>query len=100
MSEAKKQIQKSEKNFWQLIENLTEIISKVDKDGNITYVSPSFCQLFDKNEDELLSNKFYTFIHEEDLESTFNKLEILKKPPYLVRIEHRLITIKGVRWFE
>ncbi|MCF8363525.1 MAG: transporter substrate-binding domain-containing protein [Prolixibacteraceae bacterium] len=98
--EAKKQIQKSEKHFRQLIENLTEIISKVDRDGNITYVSPSFCRLFGKKEEELIGNKFYSFIHEEDLESTFNKLDILKKPPHLVRVEHRLITANGVRWFE
>lgn len=98
--EAKKQIQASEKHFRQMIENLSEILCKVDEHGNMIYVSPSFCKLFGKDENELLGKKYYPLIYEDDLQFTIETLETLNQPPHKVRFEHRLITPNGLRWFE
>ncbi len=88
----------SEKKYRLLIENQTDLIIEVDLDNRFLYVSPSYCELFGKTENELLGNQFTPLIHEDDLENTIKTMEALYKPPYECLVDQRAMTKHGWRW--
>ncbi len=93
------EIKKSEENYRLLIENQTDLVVKVDKEGRFVYVSQSYCNIFGKTEKELLGNKFLPLVHEEDQTTTMNEMKKLYIPPYQCYIEQRALTKDGWRWY-
>ncbi|MBN2486541.1 MAG: PAS domain S-box protein [Bacteroidales bacterium] len=91
-------LKKSEEKYRMIIEGQNELVVKVDNEGAFLFVSPSYCRLFDKTEDELLGQKFQPLVHEDDLESTLLAMENLYKAPYSCYLEQRAKTKKGWRW--
>ena len=96
--QADKLLRKSEEKYRLLIENQTDLICKTDPEYHITFASPSYCELFDKKEEELLGKTFLSFIHEEDRESSLKAMEDLYRPPHTVYTEERDLTKHGYRW--
>ncbi|MGD9897935.1 MAG: PAS domain S-box protein [Calditrichaceae bacterium] len=91
-------LEQSEKKYRHLIENQTDLIIEVDIDNRFLYVSPSYCELFGKTENELLGNQFTPLLHEDDIENTIKSMESLYKPPYECLVEQRAMTKHGWRW--
>jgi len=81
-----------------LVENQTDLVVKVDTEGRFQFVSPSYCQLFGKTEDELLGNTFIPLVHEEDREDTAKTMENLYRPPHTAYMEQRAMTKNGWKW--
>lgn len=88
-----------EEKYRMLIENQTDLVVKVDKEGRFVYVSPGYCKTFGKTEKELIGNTFFPLVHEEDVGSTKKEMEKLHSPPYSCYIEQRAMTKDGWRWF-
>ena len=44
----------SESKYRLLVENQTDLVVKVDTEGHFEFVSPSYCELFGKKEEELV----------------------------------------------
>lgn len=95
---AQQALEKSDQNYKILIENQTDLIIKVDPEGRFLFVSPSYCELFGKKEEELLGKYFLPLVHEEDRKKTEDAMERLKEPPHSCYIEQRALTSKGWRW--
>jgi PAS domain S-box-containing protein len=91
-------LKKSEEKYRLLIENQTDLIVKVDNEGYLSYVSPSYCKLFGKSEDELLNRKFLPLVHPDDHISTTKAMEKLSEPPHHVVLEQRAMTRDGWKW--
>lgn len=83
-----------------LVENQTDLIVKIDREGCFEFVSPSYCQMFGKEEQELLGRSFVPQIHEDDRESTLRAMEALYVPPHRAYMEQRAWTPDGWRWLE
>lgn len=81
-----------------LVENQTDLVVKVNMDGEFQYVSPSYCELFGKSEDELLGVAFMPLVHEDDRELTARSLDRLHRPPHTSYHEQRAMTKDGWRW--
>jgi len=88
----------SEENYKILVENLEDLLVKVDTEGRLLFVSPSYCELFGKTESELLGKKFIPLIHEDDREVTANAMKKLFEPPYSCYVEQRVKSKQGWRW--
>lgn len=58
------------------------MIVTFDTEGHLLFVSPSYCETFDKTEDELIGKKFMPLIHEEDRETVAKAIDSVYKPPY------------------
>ena len=81
-----------------LVENQTDVVVKVNSEGHFQYVSPSYCEMFGKTEDELLNKAFMPLVHEDDRELTARSLERLHRPPHTAYHEQRAMTKDGWRW--
>lgn len=88
----------SEERYRMLVDNQTDLIIRVDLEGRFLFVSPSYCTMFGKTEEELLGHTFMPLVHEDDQESTALAMEKLYVPPYTCYVEQRAYTKDGWRW--
>jgi PAS domain S-box-containing protein len=88
----------SEEKYRLLVENQTDLVVKIDLDGRFLFVSPSYCRLFNKSEEELLGETYFPLVHEDDRGSTLEAMKALFDPPYTAHIEQRALTRDGWRW--
>ncbi len=64
---AEETLRESEEKYRDLVENMSEVLYALDKDGRITYVSPVVEQLGGYTPSELIGRSFTEFIHPDDL---------------------------------
>ncbi len=95
---AEEALRKSEEKYRLIVENQNDLIVKIDWEGYFTYVSPSYCRLFGKSENELLNTKFMPLVHPEDQKTTIAQMKKLSEPPYHVTLEQRAMTREGWKW--
>jgi two-component system cell cycle sensor histidine kinase/response regulator CckA len=62
------EIRRNEEHFRALIESSSDLILVVDKQGVITFVSPSALKLLGYTSDDLLGKNAFGFVHSEDLD--------------------------------
>ncbi len=91
-------LRQSEEKYRLLVENQTDLVVKVDLDGRFVFVSPSYCTLFDRSEQELIGQKFMPLVHPKDRQATSQMMEKLYQPPHRVLLEQRAMTKDGWRW--
>lgn len=88
----------SESDYRHLLEGLRDLVVKIDNEGRFLYVSPSYCHMFAKTEEELLGKNYMPLVHEEDRELTSKSIESIYNPPYTSYHEQRAMTKEGWRW--
>ena len=88
----------SESKYRLLVEHQTDLVVKVDAEGHLEFVSPSYCTLFGKTEAELLGHAFMPLVHQDDRASTAKAMEALFVPPHTAYLEQRAMTRTGWRW--
>ncbi len=95
----RRELSLSEARYRLLVENQTDMVVKVDLEGRFLFISPSYCEIFGKTEEELLGRRFMPLVHEDDRERTARAMVDLLSPPHSVYIEQRAMTKDGWRWF-
>lgn len=85
-----------------LLENASEVITIYEKDGTITYVSPSVHNILGHNEKDLVGLKDIKFIDESDQQSYLEMFSnLLENPEETQRIEYRYYSKTGEKiWLE
>jgi PAS domain S-box-containing protein len=96
--DTQRKIKENEEKYRIIVDNQTDLIVKVDKDGKFLFVSPSYCSMFGKREEELLGKRFIPLVHPEDRENTLKEMGKLYSPPYTCYIEQRALTVNGWKW--
>ncbi len=91
-------LRRNEQRYRHLVDNQQDLIVEADVDGQLRFVSPSYCRLFGKSEEELLGQRFMPLVQAEDRGRTLRALEQLFLPPYTCVLEQRAITKDGPRW--
>jgi PAS domain S-box-containing protein len=91
-------LSEKEDKYRLLVENQTDMVVKVNPEGEFLYVSPSYCKTFGKPENELLGKQFLPLVHEDDREHTQKSLDSLKHHPHTSYHEQRAMTKDGWRW--
>lgn len=62
-----KKLEKSEKNYRELVESINDVIFILDKNGTLTYISPVMEQVSGYKQDEVLGQNFTQFVHPDDI---------------------------------
>ncbi|RLB17584.1 MAG: hypothetical protein DRG63_03560 [Deltaproteobacteria bacterium] len=88
----------SEEKYRLLVENQTDLVVKVDTEGRFLFVSPSYCEMFGKKEEELLGEVFPPFVPDDDRGMRAKCMEDLYHPPYSSYMEQKVLTKDGWRW--
>ncbi len=95
---AEETIRASEEQYRLIVENQTDIIVRTDLEGRLTYVSPTYCHMFGKEEEDLIGTSYIPLIHEDDVAVVERALADLNRPPYTCYYEERALTADGWRW--
>ena len=91
----------SEKSFRLLAENSSDMISKHNRDGLFTYVSPACYTLLGYRDDELIGQSPFHLYHPDDRQRVINNQEINYKHFDADAITYRMRRKDGTyRWFE
>jgi diguanylate cyclase (GGDEF)-like protein/PAS domain S-box-containing protein len=96
--EANRTLREQLEDYRLLVANSHDLVVKVDSSGRFLFVSPSYCSLFGRTEEELLGRRFMPLVHEDDRESTALAMTRLYSPPHHCYIEQRAMTASGWRW--
>jgi len=91
-------IRESEEKYRLLVENQTDLIVKMDLQGRLLFVSPSYCRMFGRNEAALLGRPFLDQVHQEDRPAACRALEEVLRPPHTSYAEQRALAGTGWRW--
>jgi PAS domain S-box-containing protein len=91
-------LQESQARYRLLVEHQSDLVVKVDAEGRFLYVSPSYCDMFGRAEEELLGHEFMPLVHEDDRQSTADAMQGLNEPPHHAYLEQRALTRHGWRW--
>ncbi|MFA4932447.1 MAG: response regulator [Caldisericia bacterium] len=98
--DAERALAESEKRYRLLLENQTDLIVKTDPEGRILYASPTYCALFGKSPQELMSLSYQPLVHPDDLPSVEHTVADLFHLPHSCRYEERAMTVDGWQWIE
>ncbi|QJT10791.1 PAS domain S-box protein [Oceanidesulfovibrio marinus] len=96
--QSEKELCESEERYRLLVENVNDLVVKVDPEGRFLFVSPSYCELFGLRPEDLLNKQFMPLVHEEDREATAEAMKALFEPPHTAYVIQRAMTEHGWRW--
>jgi PAS domain-containing protein len=82
----------SQAKYQLLVEDQTDLVVEADTEGRFLYVSPSCCDMFGRDESELLGLEFMPLVHEDDRETTAATMARLLRPPHRATLEQRALT--------
>jgi PAS domain S-box-containing protein len=94
-----KMLEASEQRYRNIVEDMTEFISRFLPDGTHVFVNEAYCRYFDKSRDELIGKKFIPPVPAEDQNLVREHFASLKKDHPTAIITHRILLADGqVRW--
>lgn len=93
----KQELLSSKENYRILIENQTDFVVKINAKGIISFVSPSFCELFNRTEEELKGLNF-SVVYGQARFSISEIADQLSVAPHKLNIEEQVRTAKGHLW--
>ncbi len=91
-------LRESEKLYRLLVENQTELVLTVGRDGLVRFLSPSYWQLFGADPADAVGKPLAFEIHADDREATTRAWHAAWHPPYSASVENRVLTAKGWIW--
>ncbi|PCJ68854.1 MAG: hybrid sensor histidine kinase/response regulator [Rhodobiaceae bacterium] len=99
LNDATWELKESEERFRDLVANQGDVILRKDRDGCLTFVNQVFCDTFDLSRADALGKQFAPVLPDGEKPRLLGSFAGLALPPYRVRHDQRVMTIRGPRWF-
>lgn len=93
--EAEQAIQRSEEYYRRLIENSSDVVTILDREGKILYESPSVKRILGYEPSELIGQSVFVFVHPEDSETLITNLTRLLRYAQMPLVEFRFMNRDG-----
>ncbi|MDP1524388.1 MAG: PAS domain S-box protein [Rhodocyclaceae bacterium] len=101
IKQAEDALRVSEARYREVVEDQTEIISRLRADGTFLFVNEVYCRIFGKTFDDLVGNKWMPVCYAEDLPHVQRQLAMLAPDHPVAVIENRVFTGDGrLRWMQ
>ena len=84
------EVRRLRKSLQLLADTQTDFVVEVDRDGVMTFVSPSFCRAVGAAEKELVGHEFISRLYADDRAAAAAALEVALKPPFCGEVRARL----------
>jgi PAS domain S-box-containing protein len=98
---AEQALRDSEARYRAVVEDQTEVISRVTPDGTFVFVNEVYCRLFGKTSAELIGRRWQPVAHPDDLSLIEARLAELSPAQPLILIENRVWVASGeLRWIQ
>ncbi|HLP87513.1 MAG TPA: PAS domain S-box protein [Nostocaceae cyanobacterium] len=98
---AEEALKQSEQLYRQVVEYQSDLIIRIDLQGQLIFANQVFCQTFGLELKECLGQSMLAFVHPDDLMIAIEYLRTLELPPYqLTTGGLRVVTVNGIRWFQ
>lgn len=95
------QLQASELRYRSVVEDQTEVISRLLPDGRFVFANEVYCRFFGKTLDELIGKRWHPLAHADDLPMIERKLQEMRPDNPVVTIENRVYRADGeLRWMQ
>lgn len=79
---AELQVLNSERRFRSLVQNGSDMIKILDKNGVFTFSSPSVEQVLGYSSDQIVGKKVFEFVYPDELKNIIDHFEIIKRSDY------------------
>ncbi len=99
LNDANWELKESAERYRDLVANQGDIILRKDLDGRLTFVNQVFCDTFETTRGQALGNPFTPKLPEGEKPRLLGDFAGLALPPYRVRYDQRVETVRGPRWF-
>lgn len=93
-------LREQEARYRLVVNNIKDLIVRIDPQGRFEFVSPSYCATFGVSEAQVLSEGYAPEVHPDDRALTTEAMRLVLGPPYAQTFEHRTRTQTGWRWFQ
>jgi len=91
----------SEERFRSVVQDQTEVISRLRADGTYIFVNDVYCRFFGKTEQEMIGSTWKPVVYPEDLQRVVDELAMLSASNPVVMIENRVLSATGdVHWMQ
>jgi PAS domain S-box-containing protein len=88
----------TEEKYHLLVQGQAELVTKVDKEGNLRFISSSYCEKIGIPEKELLGTNYLALVHPDDIAMTLKAQESLLQWPHTSYTEIRAKIRNGWEW--
>ena len=95
MSENESLLKESVEKYQILIDNIIDVITEIDLNGIFTYISPRVYDMFGYLPEEVIGDKFFSYIHPDDMDLIFQTFQRVIEGDETVSIEYRIRHKKG-----
>lgn len=97
---AEEALLESEARYRGLVELSQDLIVRMDRAGNLTFVNDAWCAKFGRTREQAIGASVMPRIVEADRAIAHRAIEALTRPPHRTRVEIRQLTVEGIRWIE
>jgi PAS domain S-box-containing protein len=99
--QADRKVRASEARYRAIVEDQTELISRILPSGTLTFVNENYCRYFNRTRSELIGSSILSLIAEEDREQFTRQAEFLSPATPVVITEFRIEAPSGKkRWHQ
>ena len=95
------QLKESEERYRTVVEDQTEMISRIQADGTLIFANDIYARFFGRSKDELIGSKWHPVAHPDDVPHIEAKLSTMTPNHPVVVIENRVFSGTGeLRWMQ
>ena len=89
------ELRRSEMKFRRIVENANDIIATVNADGILTYLSPNYVRIIERDNEDVIGASFEPLVHPEDIPRCYTHMQQLLTTQEPQTFEYRLLHGQG-----